>query len=93
VRAIEALLAGDSIGPRNLGTGQGASIREVLASVERVVGKPVPRRESARRPGDPPELVANASRFQKEFGWTPRHSDLDTIVATAWGWLRKWKKL
>jgi UDP-glucose-4-epimerase GalE len=91
VLAIEALLAGRSIGPRNLGTGLGASIREVLAAVERVAGRAVPVREGPRRPGDPPELVADASRFQAEFGWTPRHSDLRGIVTTAWDWLRRWK--
>jgi UDP-glucose-4-epimerase GalE len=91
VLAIEALLAGKTIGPRNLGTGKGASIREVLAAVERVAGRSVPARESARRPGDPPELVADASRFQAETGWRPRHSDLQTIVSTAWEWLRRWK--
>jgi len=93
VRAIEALIAGRTVGPRNLGTGQGASIRQVLAAVERVVGKPVPRRESGRRAGDPPELVADPRRFMQEQGWQPGHSDLETIVATAWAWLRKWKKL
>ena len=91
VRAIERVMAGESIGPRNLGTGLGASIREVLAAIERVAGRRVPVRESARRPGDPPELVADSSRFQKERGWTPRHSDLRTIVTTAWDWLRRWK--
>jgi len=93
VRAIEALLAGASMGSRNLGTGKGASVREVLAAVQRVTGRPVPLRESPRRPGDPPELVADAARFQSETGWTPHHSDLDTIVATAWAWLRRWKGL
>jgi UDP-glucose-4-epimerase GalE len=93
VQAIEALLAGRAIGPRNLGTGLGASIREVLAAVERVAGRRVPTREAARRPGDPPELVADASRFRSEFGWTPQHSDLRTIVTTAWAWLRRWKGL
>ena len=48
---------------------------------------------NSKRPGDPPELVADASAFRREFGWEPRHSDLDTIVATAWAWLRKWKGL
>ena len=91
VRAIEALLAGRCLGPRNLGTGQGASIREVLAAVERVGGRSVPVREAARRPGDPPELVADATRFRDELGWQPRHSDLRTIVTTAWDWLRRWK--
>ena len=91
VRAIEALLAGRTIGPRNLGTGQGASVREVLAAVERVAGRSVPVREAPRRPGDPPSLVADSTRFRSEMGWEPRHSDLRTIVATAWDWLRRWK--
>jgi UDP-arabinose 4-epimerase len=91
VRAIEALLAGRSIGPRNLGTGQGASVREVLSAIERVAGRSVPVREAPRRPGDPPELVADAARFRSETGWEPRHSDLRTIVTTAWDWLRRWK--
>jgi UDP-glucose-4-epimerase GalE len=93
VRALDLVMAGKSPGPRNLGTGRGASNREVLAAIERVVGKPVPVRESPRRPGDPPQLVADASRFRAESGWQPRHSDLDTIVATAWAWLRRWKGL
>jgi UDP-glucose-4-epimerase GalE len=93
VLALEALLAGQSLGPRNLASGRGASNREVLAAVERGVGRPVPVRESPRRPGDPPELVADATRIRRELGWEPRHSDLDTIVRTAWAWLRRWKKL
>ncbi len=91
VRAIEALLEGRSLGVRNLGTGQGHSNREVLAAVERAVGRAVPVREAARRPGDPPQLVADASAFRREFGWEPRLSDLDTIVSTAWQWLQHWK--
>jgi UDP-glucose-4-epimerase GalE len=93
VLSIEALLAGRSLGPRNLATGRGASNREVLAAVEKVVGRRVPVRESPRRPGDPPELVADATRFRSELGWEPRHSDLDNVVRTAWAWLRRWKRL
>ncbi len=93
VRAIEALIGGKSIGARNLGTGSGSSNREVLAAVEAVVCRPVPVRDAARRPGDPPELVADATRFRQEFGWEPRHSDLETIVANAWSWLRSWRRL
>jgi UDP-glucose-4-epimerase GalE len=92
VLAIEALIAGRQVGARNLGTGRGQSNREVIAAVQRVVGRPVPMDETTRRPGDPPELVADASAFRREFGWEPRHSDLDTIVATAWEWLKNWKK-
>ena len=93
ILSVEALLEGRSIGARNLGTGHGCSNRQVLAAVERVLGKPVPVEEEARRPGDPPELVADASLFRQEFGWKPHHSDLTTVVATAWAWLRHWRSL
>jgi len=93
VLALDALLAGRQVGARNLGTGHGTSNREVLEAVGRVVGRPVPLREGPRRPGDPPLLVADASRFRREFGWQPRRSGIDEIVATAWAWLRKWKAI
>jgi len=93
VLALEALLAGRSLGPRNLATGQGVTNRELLATIERVVGRRVPVKNSPRRPGDPPELVADATRFRSELGWEPRSSDLDTIVRTAWAWLRRWRGL
>jgi UDP-glucose-4-epimerase GalE len=93
VRSLESLLAGGPSGAWNLGTGRGHSNREVLAAVARVTGRAVPVREAPRRPGDPPELVADASRFARDFGWRPRHSDLDTVVRTAWDWLRRWKGL
>jgi UDP-glucose-4-epimerase GalE len=91
VLALEALLAGRNVGARNLATGNGVTNRELLAAVERVTGRRVPVREAQRRPGDPPELVADASRFRREHGWQPQHSDLDTIVATAWRWLRRFR--
>lgn len=91
VRAVEALLEGGPGGPYNLGTGTGRTNREVLEAVGRAVGRPVPYRESSRRSGDPAELVADASRFRRDFGWQPRHSDLDTIVTTAWQWLQSWQ--
>src|SRR5690606_13082061 len=90
---IEALLAGGASGAYNLGTGRGHSIREVIAAVERVTGRRVPVVEAPRRPGDPPALVADPSRFRARFGWNPAHSDLDTIVRTAWDWLRAWRGL
>ena len=70
----------------NLGTGSGHSVREVIASVERVTGRKVPRREAPRRPGDPPELVADAALARERLGWRPQYSDLDTIVRTALAW-------
>jgi UDP-glucose 4-epimerase len=53
----------------------------------------VPLRDAPRRPGDPAELVADASRFREEFGWDPRYSDLETIVQSAWTWMQRWRKL
>jgi UDP-glucose-4-epimerase GalE len=93
VRAIDALLRGESLGAHNLGTGKGHSVREVIDAVERITGRSLPVKLARRREGDPPELVADASRVRAALGWEPRHSDLDTIVATAWAWLRKWKGL
>jgi UDP-glucose 4-epimerase len=57
-----------------------------VAAVERVSGRPVPRREVARRPGDPPELVADPALANSRLGWQPAHSDIDTIVRTALAW-------
>jgi UDP-glucose 4-epimerase len=70
----------------NVGYGHGYSVRQVLASVERVAGKRLTVREEPRRPGDPPALVARADRIRSELGWQPRLDDLDTIVRTALQW-------
>jgi UDP-glucose-4-epimerase GalE len=86
VLALDYLRRGGASTALNLGTGQGHSVREVIAAAERVSGRPIARRETARRPGDPPALVADASRAREVLGWTPTHSDLDTILRTAWAW-------
>jgi UDP-arabinose 4-epimerase len=89
VRALGYLAGGGESGALNLGTGQGCSVRQVIAAVERIAGRPVPFRETARRAGDPPELVADPALARIRFGWQPRHSDLDTIIATALAWERR----
>jgi UDP-glucose-4-epimerase GalE len=93
VRAIEAALGDGPSGIYNLGTGRGHSNREVISAVERHLGRRVPVREQPRRAGDPPVLVADASRFERDFGWHPAHSNLETIVTTAWSWLCQWRGL
>ena len=70
----------------NLGNGQGHSVREVIAAVERVLGRPVPVRLEGRRPGDPAVLVASSGSIQREAGWVPRYPALDDIVRTAASW-------
>jgi UDP-glucose 4-epimerase len=69
----------------NLGTGRGNSVNEVIATIERVTGREVPRRMAPRRAGDPPELVADPSRAEKVLNWKAKRS-LEQIVATAWNW-------
>ena len=86
VRALEYLNAGGASGAFNLGTGKGQSVQEVISAVERVTGKKVPVRDCPRRAGDPPELVADATRAFETLNWKPSMSDLDTIIETAWRW-------
>lgn len=70
----------------NLGTGHGASVREVIAAVERVSGREVPHTLGPRRAGDPPVLVASSAAIAAATGWSPRFRALDEIVATALVW-------
>jgi UDP-glucose-4-epimerase GalE len=86
VAAIRHLLAGGESLQLNLGTGSGHSVREVIAAAERITGRPIPRRETGRRPGDPPALVADPGRAKALLGWSARMSDLETIISTAWAW-------
>jgi len=73
----------------NLGTSHGCSVKELVETVERVTGRKVPSKIGPRRPGDPAVLVASWEKFQRESGWQPRYSDLETIVRTAWEWKQK----
>jgi UDP-glucose-4-epimerase GalE len=72
----------------NLGTGHGYSVREVITTAESVTGKSITVKESPRRPGDPPELVAAAANARDTLSWTPRFPELRPIIETAWNWHR-----
>jgi UDP-glucose-4-epimerase GalE len=85
--ALEKLVPGAEL-RYNLGIGRGYSVREVIRNVEEVTGKTVTVKEGPRRPGDPPVLVASSDKIQKELGWRPRHTELRTIVESAWNWHR-----
>jgi UDP-glucose 4-epimerase len=76
---------GDSVAV-NLGTGQGHSVREVIAVAERVCGRPIARRVCPRRAGDPPVLVASARKAQEVLDWHATQSDLPAIIESAWAW-------
>lgn len=95
--ATAHVLALDRVGPGsrlvfNVGIGRGYSVRQVVAAVEEVTGRPVPVKEGPRRPGDPAELVASSERIRRELGWSPRYDDLRAIVQTAWDWHRRHPK-
>jgi UDP-glucose 4-epimerase len=83
--AFEALNTRDKL-IYNLGSGRGFSVREVIETVRRVTGHPIPARETQRRPGDPAVLVASSEKIRRELHWTPQFSGLDEIVKSAWEW-------
>lgn len=83
--ALEAATAGEHQ-IYNLGTGTGFTVAEVVQACRRVTGHPVPVALRARRPGDPPTLVAGSERARDRLGWKPEH-DLDRIVADAWAFM------
>jgi len=73
----------------NCGYGHGYSVREVIASVEKIAGRKLDVREEPRRAGDPPALVASVQRVRDAFGWQPKLDDIDTIVRTSLEWERR----
>jgi UDP-glucose-4-epimerase GalE len=87
VLGLEYLDKGDSTA-LNLGSGQGHSVREVISTIEHLTGKKVPANFAARRPGDPPRLVADPSCAEKLLNWKAKRS-LEEIVSTAWKWAEK----
>jgi UDP-glucose-4-epimerase GalE len=72
----------------NLGTGQGYSILEIIKAAEAATGRTVRLQMAARRPGDPPILVADPTKALRMLGWTAKRN-LGDIVSTAWAWMEK----
>jgi UDP-glucose 4-epimerase len=89
VLALQLLLQGHKGGVFNLGTGKGFSVREILAAIAAETGREVPHVVKPRRPGDPTYLVADASAARETLKFRPAHSDLATVIRTAWAWHRK----
>jgi UDP-glucose 4-epimerase len=88
VRAVDLVAASRGARAYNLGTGRGYSVREVLAAAERASGKAVPHEISARRPGDPAAVWADAGAAERDLGWRAELG-LDDIVRTAWLWQQR----
>lgn len=89
VAALGRLAAGAPSAVYNLGTGTGHSVREIIEVARAVTGHAIPARVAARRPGDPPVLVARAERAGADLGWTPQYGDVRTIIEHAWGFARR----
>ena len=86
VAGLKQLLAGDDGGAYNLGTGHGASVREVIEACATVVGHMPQIKVGPRRPGDAVRLVSGSEKARDDLGWEPESSDLETILADAWTW-------
>jgi UDP-glucose 4-epimerase len=86
--ALKALESSDHL-IFNLGNGTGFSVREIIESARRVTGHPIPAEIHPRRPGDPAVLIASSEKAIRELGWTPRYTQLDDILRTAWVWHQK----
>lgn len=89
VLAVEKLTKEMGIFVYNVGTGNGYSNKEVLEMVKRVSGRNLRVEELERRLGDADSLIADASKIKAELGFSPKYSDLETIVRTAWEWHKK----
>jgi len=87
VLAMQALRPGDGRF-YNLGIGRGYSVREVVDAARQVAGMEIPIRIGDRRPGDPAILFADAQKIRRELGWTPRYTELQPIIASAWSWFK-----
>jgi UDP-glucose 4-epimerase len=86
--AVDAATTGEHL-ICNLGNGNGFSVREVIETVRRVTGHPIPEVVAPRRGGDPAVLVASAAAAREKLGWNPSRADLDAIVADAWDFAQR----
>ncbi len=86
ILALEKLVKDGGSYTYNVGTGKGFSNKEVVEMVKKVSGVDLQVEYAQRRPGDPNQLIADATKIKTELGFEPKYSDLETIVKTAWKW-------
>lgn len=89
ILALESLASGGVSRVYNCGYEHGYSVKEVVEKAKNVTGIDFPVMPVGRRPGDPPALIADASRIKKELDWKPKYDDLEYIIKTAWEWEKK----
>ena len=84
--ALKYIFAGGDTDQFNVGTGKGYSVKDVLNAAREVTGTKFSVDEAPRRPGDPPELVANPQKIKQILGWDAKHSAIEKIIDDAWKW-------
>jgi UDP-glucose 4-epimerase len=87
LQALDRLKPGQGL-ELNLGTGRGHSVRQVIGACRRVTGHEIPQTMGTRRPGDPPELVADSTLAKTTLEWQPKYVEIESIIETAWRWHR-----
>nr|MCS5629227.1 UDP-glucose 4-epimerase GalE [Pirellulaceae bacterium] len=85
LRALDRIQDRQSI-QVNLGSGTGHSVMEIIEAARAVTGQKIPTSVIARRPGDPPLLIADNQLARDTLGWQPQHSSIEEIMTTAWNW-------
>lgn len=86
IAALDHLEAGGEGGVFNCGYGRGITVREVIATVERLTGEPLSTRMAGRRPGDPARVIADSEKIKRVLDWTPSHTDITEIIGSALRW-------
>ena len=86
ILAAEYLMNGGENNVFNLGNGVGFTVKEIIDTAEKVVGKPIKCEMAERRAGDPAQLVASSEKAKTVLGWKPKYDDIETIIGSAWNW-------
>ena len=84
VAALDWMVKNDRSLVVNLGSEEGLSVMDIVASARKLTGKPIPARLIGRRAGDPAKLVASSVLAKEALGWRANYSDVDTLVRTSW---------
>ncbi|MEG0013761.1 MAG: UDP-glucose 4-epimerase GalE [Cellulosilyticaceae bacterium] len=86
ILALNYLVNGGESNIFNLGSNSGYSVNEMIEAARKVTGHPIPAILSERRAGDPAALIASSSKAKETLGWSPRYTDVEKIIASAWHW-------
>jgi UDP-glucose 4-epimerase len=89
ILALDYLRNGGKSITLNCGYGHGFSVLQVIKAVSRAAGREIPIRETSRRPGDAPEIIADSSSLRRHLSWKPQYDDLDAIVSMSYAWERR----